>query len=169
MANVREIKPRNDREKGATRAIRPFTHGMEEFFENFFPRRWMEGLMEPYSWRRPMWGEFESAFEGFPRVDVIDRDETLLVRAELPGVEKDDLDITINGDRLTIEAKREYREEEKEEAYFRNEMAYGRMARTIYLPVEVEADKAKAELKKGILEIVLPKVKATKAHTVKVA
>ena len=169
MANVREIKPRKDREKGATRAVRPFTHGMEEFFENFFPRRWMEGLPEAYGWKRPMWGEFESVFEGFPKVDVIDKDDKLLVRAELPGVEKDDLDITINGDRLTIEAKREYKEEEKEEAYFRNEMAYGRLARTVYLPVDVEGDKAKAELKKGILEIMLPKVKATKAHTVKVA
>jgi len=169
MANVREIKPRKDREKGATRSVRPFTHGMDEFFENFFPRRWMEGFMEPYSWRRPMLGEFESALEGFPKVDVIDKDDILLIRAELPGVEKDDLDILINGDRLTIEAKREYKEEEKEEAYFRNEMAYGRLARTIYLPVEVEGDKAGAELKKGILEIKLPKVKATKAHTVKVA
>lgn len=169
MANVREIKPRKEGDKTTSRAVRPFTHGMEDFFENLFPRRWMEGLMEPYAWRRPTWGEFETAFEGFPKVDVIDKGETLLIRAELPGVEKDDLDITITGDRLTIEAKREYREEEKEEAWFRNEMAYGRMARTIYLPVEVEGDKAKAELKKGILEVMLPKVKATKAHTVKVA
>ena len=169
MANVREIKPRKDAEKGTTRAVRPFTHGMEEFFENFFPRRWMEGFMEPYGWKRPMLGEFEAALEGFPKVDIIDKDDTLLIRSELPGVEKDDLDITINGDRLTIEARREYKDEDKEEAYFRNEMAYGRIARTIYLPVDVEGDKAKAELKKGILEIMLPKVKATKAHTVKVA
>ncbi|WP_405231471.1 Hsp20/alpha crystallin family protein [Lentisalinibacter salinarum] len=169
MANVRDIKPRKDSEQGTSRAVRPFTHGMDEFFENLFPRRWMEGFMEPHAWRRPLWSEFETALEGFPRVDVVDKGETLRVRAELPGVEKDDLEITINGDRLTIEAKREYKEEEKEEAYFRNEMAYGRIARTIYLPVDVEGDKAKADLKKGILEITLPKVKATKAHTVKVA
>lgn len=169
MANVREIKPRKESEKLTSRAVRPFTHGMEDFFENLFPRRWMEGFAEPYAWKRPFWSEFETAFEGFPKVDVIDKGETLLIRAELPGVEKDDLDITINDDRLMIEAKREYREEEKEESWFRNEMAYGRMARTIYLPVEVEGDKAKAELKKGILEVMLPKVKATRAHTVKVA
>lgn len=169
MANVRKIRSREDRETGATRAVRPFTGGMEEFFESFFPRRWTEGLTQPYAWKRPMWGDLEAAFEGFPKVDVIDKDQTLLVRAELPGVEKDDLEITVNGDRLTIEAKREYQEEEKKEAYFRNEMAYGRLARTIYLPVEVEGEKAKAELKKGILEITLPKVKATSKHTVKVA
>ncbi len=168
MSKVREITPRKERDTTG-RAVRPFTHSMEEFFENFFPRRWMEGLMEPYAWRRPFWGEFETAFEGFPKVDVVDKDEFLLVRAELPGVEKEDLDITIAGDRLTLEAKREYKEEEKDESYFRNEMAYGRMARTIYLPVEVQSDKVKAELKKGILEIMLPKVKAIKPHTVKVA
>lgn len=169
MTKVREITPRKEREVGTGRALKPFTHSMEEFFENFFPRRWMEGFMEPYAWKRPLWGEYETAFEGFPKVDVVDKDETLLVRAELPGVEKDDLDITIAGDRLTIEAKREFKEEEKEEAYFRHEMGFGRYARTIYLPVEVMGDKTKAELKKGILEINLPKVQAIKPHTVKVA
>jgi HSP20 family protein len=142
---------------------------MEEFFENTFPRRWMEGFFDPMMWRKPAWGEFEESFDVMPLVDIVDKDETLMVRAEMPGVRKEDLDITIAGDRLTIEAKRTFEEEEKEDKFFRHEMAYGRMFRSVMLPVEVYGDKVKAELKEGILEIYLPKVEVTTPHKVKVA
>jgi len=169
MPNVHEITPRKERETNVGRAMRPFTHSMEEFFENFLPRRWMEDFFEPYATKRPSWSEFEGRFEGSTKVDIIDKGDALMVRAELPGVEKEDLDVLIAGDRLTIEAKREFKEEEKEDTFFWNEMAYGRLYRAVHLPVEVISDKAKAELKNGMLEIYLPKVKAVTPHTVKVA
>ena len=87
----------------------------------------------------------------------------------MPGVRKEDLEITIAGDRLTFEAKREYKEEEKKDDYYRSEMAYGRLHRIIPLPVEVKGDEAKAELKGGVVEVILPKVEAVTPHTVKVA
>jgi hypothetical protein len=80
-----------------------------------------------------------------------------------------DLEITIAGDRLVFEAKREFEEEEKKEDFVRHEMAYGRLYRAVLLPAEVEGDKAKAELRDGILEITLPKVEATTPFKVKVA
>ena len=169
MPNVRHILPKKERETGTTRALRPFTHSMEEFFGGHFPRRWMEGFFEPYAWKKPFWDEAEGTFDVLPRVDILDRDEELFIRAEMPGIKKDDLEITISGDRLTFEAKRDYEEEVKEDEYFRHEMAYGRLFRTIHLPVEIVADKALAELKEGILEVHLPKVEVTTPWKVKVA
>jgi len=169
MPKVRNILPKKDRKAGAGHEMRPFTHSMEEFFGNHFPRRWMEGFMEPYTWRRPFWNEFGEDFEVWPKIDILDKDDTLVVRAEMPGVKKEDLEITISGDRLTLEAKRDFEEEEKKEDYVRSEMAYGRLYRVIPLPVEVKGDEAKAELKDGVVEVFLPKVEAITPHTVKVA
>ena len=168
MPKVRNIFPKKEPEYGAGRAMTPFTHGMEEFFENFLPRRWMEGF-EPFGWRRPYWPEIEEKLDFLPNVDIVDRDDFLLVRAEMPGVKKEDLEITIAGDRLTFEAKREVEEKEEKDDFFRHEMAFGRMFRAIRLPVDVYGDKATAELKDGIVEVHLPKVEVTTPHKVKVA
>ena len=167
MPKVRNILPKKEHEHG--RAMRPFTHSMEEFFENALPRRWMEGFFEPYAWRRPFLTEFEEKYDVFPKIDMVDKDEALVVRADVPGIKKEDLEITISGDRLVIEAKREYEEEETKEDFVRHEMAYGRLYRSVLLPVEVLGDKVTAELKDGVLEIFLPKVEATTPFKVKVA
>jgi HSP20 family protein len=156
MAKVRNILPKKDREIGRGREMRPFTHGMEEFFGTHFPRRWMEGFFEPYAWKRPFWGDYGETFDVWPKVDILDKEDAIVVRAELPGVRKEDLEITIAGDRLTLEAKREYEEKEEKEEFFRSEMAYGRLYRVIPLPVEVKGDEAKAELEDGVVEVYLP-------------
>jgi hypothetical protein len=82
MPNIRNILPKKDRETG--RAVRPFGHGMEEFFENTFPRRWMEGLFDPYAWRPPMISGFDEKLDVFPKVDILDKDDALIVRADVP-------------------------------------------------------------------------------------
>ena len=116
-----------------------------------------------------MWPEIEEKFDFLPNVDIVDRDDHVLVRAEMPGVKKEDLEITIAGDRLTFEAKREVEQKEEKDDFYRHEMAYGRMFRTVRLPVDVHGDKASAELKDGIVEVNLPKVEVTTPHKVKVA
>ena len=122
MPKVRNILPKKEHETG--RAMRPFTHSMEEFFESAFPRRWMEGFFEPYAWRRPFFNEFDEKLDLFPKVDIIDKDDKLVVRADVPGIKKEDLEITISGDRLIIEAKREFEEEEKKEELIRITMQH---------------------------------------------
>jgi HSP20 family protein len=169
MPNVRNILPKKDREPGESRAVRPFTNSWEEFFGTRFPRRWMEGFFEPYEWKHPFRGEFGETFEVWPKIDILDKEDAIVVRAEMPGVKKEDLEVTISGDRLTLEAKREFEEEEKKEDYFRSEMSYGRLYRVIPLPVEVKGDEATASLKDGVVEVFLPKVEAVTPHTVKVA
>ena len=142
----------------------PLTHSMEEFFEDFPPRRWME-TFEPFGLKWPMGIDSERSF----RVDILDREKELVVRAELPGVEKDDVEVTISGDRLMIEADREYEEEEQKETFYRHELGYGELMRTIALPVKIDVEHIKAELKDGILKVVLPKLQAAERHTVEVA
>ena len=142
----------------------PLTHSMGGFFEDFPPRRWMETL-EPFGLKWPMGIDFERSF----RLDILDRDKELLIRGELPGVDKDDVEVTISGDRLMIEAKRVFEDEESKDTFYRHELGYGMLMRTVALPVEVDAEKIHAELKDGILTITLPKVRAAERHTVKVA
>jgi HSP20 family protein len=120
---------------------------------------------EPLGWRSPTGADYERSF----RLDVIDHDKELVVRGELPGVDKDDIEVTVLGDRLMIEAKREFEKEEKEEAYYRHEVGFGTLMRSINLPVKVDAEKIHAELKDGILEVILPKLEVAERHTVKVA
>ncbi|NQV86691.1 MAG: Hsp20/alpha crystallin family protein [Woeseiaceae bacterium] len=162
MSILSRFEPRK-RFVDVKRAI-PLTHSMEEFFEDFPPRRWME-TFEPLAWRWPMGVDYERSF----RLDVIDHEQELVIRGELPGVEKEDIKVTVMGDRLMIEAERKFEEEEKKGAYYRHEVGYGKLMRTIALPVSVETDKVHAELKDGILEVLLPKLEVAERHTIKVA
>jgi len=162
MSILRKIEPR-DRAIDVRRTA-PRTRSMEEFFENFPPRRWME-TFEPFGWKWPMDIDMERSF----RLDVIDHDKELIVRGELPGVEKDDVEVTIAGNRLMIEAEREFEEVDEKEEFYRHELGYGKLTRTVALPDEVDLDKVHAELKDGILKVTLPKIRAAERHTVKVA
>ena len=154
MSMLRKHEPR----------VAPLTHSMEEFFEDFPPRRWME-TFEPLGWRWPMGVDYERSF----RLDVIDHDKELVIRGELPGVEKDDIEVMIMGDRLMIQAEREFEKEDDDDAYYRHEVGYGKLMRTIALPVAVDSNNIHAELKDGILEVTLPKLEVAERHTIKVA
>ena len=162
MSMLRKFEPR--KRFVDVKRTAPLTHSMEEFFEDFPPRRWME-TFEPFAWRWPVGVDLERSF----RLDIIDREKELVVRGELPGVERDDIEVTVMGDRLLIEAEREFEEEDRKDAFFRREVGYGKLMRTIPLPVEVDADNVRAELKDGILEILLPKAAVMERHTIKVA
>lgn len=138
---------------------------MERYFENFFPRGWMR----PFRTEWPRWGELAAPFEGrMPKVDVIDRDDEVVVRAEVPGVEKDNLDVSVSNNSVTI--KGETRREEKEENgdYHRCEISRGSFARTVLLPSDVDTEKVKAEFKDGVLELTMPKIEKTKRRSIKI-
>lgn len=97
-----------------------------------------------------------------PKVDVIDREHEFLVRAEVPGIDKKDLDVSVNENMVTIKA--EHAEEHKEEKgdYYRREISRGTFARTVALPAFVDSDKAKASFKDGVLELTLPKMEQSR-------
>jgi HSP20 family protein len=103
-----------------------------------------------------------------PKVDVIDRDEDILLRAELPGVEKKDLEISTSDTAVTLKATTKHEEKEEKGDYYRCEITRGSFARTVALPARVQSDEAKASLKDGVLELTLPKVEKSKRHAVTV-
>ncbi|MEJ2656370.1 MAG: Hsp20/alpha crystallin family protein [Desulfobacterales bacterium] len=103
-----------------------------------------------------------------PLVDLSETDTHLIIKAELPGIEAKDVDVSITGDRLTIKGEKQQEKEEKEENRYRSERYYGGYERTIDLPVSIEEDKTEATFDKGILTITLPKVEKIKKKQVKI-
>ncbi len=120
---------------------------MDRLFEDFFRR---SGL--------PMrWG---------PAVDVVETSGNVIVKVELPGVDPKGVDIAVTGENLTIKGEKREEKEDKGKNFYRIERAYGSFCRTVALPAAVEADKAKADYKDGVLEIKLPKSEKGKAKRI---
>jgi HSP20 family protein len=145
--------------------VTPFEE-MDRFFERVFPRGWMRPFLE---WERNMWPDLLAPMEAeFPRVDIIDRDDEILVRAEIPGVEKEGLDVSVADDRVTIKAARTREAHEEKGDFYRREISHGTFGRTLRLPSEVDGTKAKATFKRGVLEMTLPKVEKTQRHSISI-
>jgi HSP20 family protein len=123
---------------------------VEELFDNFMSRNWIR----PFRWDLPT---LRSAEVRLPKIDVIERDGEILVRAELPGVEKKDLDVSLTDRTVTIKASTRTESKEEKGDYFRQEISTGQVSRTVTLPAEVNGQKATAEFKDGLLEITIPK------------
>ncbi|KAF0193208.1 MAG: HSP20 family protein [Gammaproteobacteria bacterium] len=146
------------------RFIAPF-EDMERMMEGFFPHGWLH----PFRREWPDWASSLTPFEGkMPRVDVIDKEESVVVRAEVPGVKKDDLDISLSDNTVTIRGSLKHEEETKEGQYIRREMSRGEFSRTLTLPADVDASKAKATFSDGVLELTLPKQEPSRRHKIKV-
>lgn len=149
-------------QKAPSRALRPFEE-MERMFDDFFGRGWMRPL------RFASTPDLSAAWEGrLPKVDVVDRDDEVLVRAEVPGVNKEDLEVLVNGDLFTIKGKTRHEEKEEKGDYYRCEVSQGSFSRTVTLPAMVDEAKAKAELKDGMLEVTLPKTEKSRKRAIKI-
>ncbi len=103
-----------------------------------------------------------------PATNLKDNGKEFLLKAEMPGVTKDDVDITIHGDSIEIDARRESTMEEEHEGYYFKEIGKSSYYRRIPLPEEVEAEKAQGKLENGVLELTLPKLKPSESKTHKV-
>jgi len=132
---------------------------MERAFEGFLSRNWLSPFRGLPSLRTTLEARL-------PKVDVIERDGEVVVRAELAGVDKKDLEVSLLERTLTIRATTRKEEKEEKGEYFRREISTGETSRTIRLPADVDGTKAKAEFKDGMLEIVVPKLE--KSSRVKV-
>ena len=146
-------------------AIQPITE-MERAFDRFFRRGW------PSLWR---WGDmpmpdnlFEWEGQRSPNLDVIDRDNEILVRAEIPGIEKKDLNISLTGNLLTIKGQSTSEVKEEKGDYHKREISSFSFSRSVVLPGAVDTSRTTASLKSGILEITLPKVESSKRRTITV-
>lgn len=145
-------------------AMSPFDE-MERMFDNYFSHGWLR----PFHMEWPSFPKAAMPFEGkTPKVDVVDRDKEIVVKAELPGVDKKDLEISVTQNTVTIKGSTSHEEKEEKGDYYRCEMSRGSYSRTLSLPADVDEENTKAKFKDGILELTLPKLKKSKRHTVKV-
>ena len=104
-----------------------------------------------------------------PAVDVAENQNEIVLRAELPGMKQEDIDIELTGDTLTLRGDRKFENEERREDFVRVERAYGRFQRSFTLGVPVQHDQVKASYRDGVLEVHLPKSEDTKPRKVQVS
>jgi len=133
------------------------------FFGDDFDRVF-EGFFRPLGWVE------EAGAEGLiPAMDIREREHDYVVRTDLPGVKKEDIDVTLENGVLTISAQSKSEKEEKEEGrLLRQERRYGRYVRSLRLGTEIDSAKLKASYKDGVLELILPKAEAAKPKKISV-
>lgn len=151
-------------EKSAAKTPFATLHDVERLFEDFLERSWRN----PFRAEWPQWPDVSKLLPQTPAVDVVDREKEVVVRAQVPGFKKSDLDVSIAERTLTI--KGSMREETKEEKdnYFHQEIRTGDFSRSVLLPADVDAGKAEGTFKDGVLELTLPKRRVAKQQQVPV-
>lgn len=103
-----------------------------------------------------------------PAVDMYQTDNEVVVKAALPGIKADEVQLNVTGEVLTIKGEIKQENETKEKAYYIREQRWGAFERSIVLPTEVVADKAKADFENGVLTITLPKAEEVKPKTISI-
>ena len=114
-----------------------------------------------------LWGTSQEAGWS-PAVDIYENKDSLIIKAELPGIEQDKIDVSVQGDLLTIKGERKKESEVKEENYYRLERVSGSFQRSFTLPANVDATKISAAYKGGILELKVPKAEEAKPKQIKI-
>ncbi|MEC4684398.1 MAG: Hsp20/alpha crystallin family protein [Nitrospirota bacterium] len=145
-----------------SRVLAPFEE-VERWFEDVFRR--------PFSLLGPSWLprlRFPELEEIAPVVDIFEEGDNVVVKAELPGIKKEDVDVSLTDNSITISGEKKKEEKVEKKNYYRLERSYGSFTRTFRLPAEVQSDKAKAKFKDGILEIKVPKTEEAKKREKKV-
>jgi len=104
-----------------------------------------------------------------PAIDVFEKDDRFVVKAELPGMKQEDIDVSVAGNRLTIKGERRGESQVKKEDYYYSERSYGSFSRSIDIPSDVDARKIEANYGDGVLEIDLPKTRGAKPQKVSVS
>jgi HSP20 family protein len=139
------------------------TDEFDQWFEEL-RRNWLQPFFPGRT--LPEWSV--AAGSRLPRLDLIDRDDHFCVRAELPGVDKDSLDVSLQDNVLTIQASSHKETREEKGRFFRRELFRGDFQRVIRLPTEVQTEQVKASFKDGILELTLQKSPGTKRQTIRI-
>ena len=103
-----------------------------------------------------------------PAVDVYDSKDNVMVKADVPGMKKDEIDVSVHGDTLIIKGEKKQEKETKEKDFVRTERFYGSFNRALRLPATVDASKVNASYKNGVLELVLPKKEESKPKQLKI-
>jgi HSP20 family protein len=126
---------------------------IEQKIENMFHDLWHKNM------QREDVSDFFSfgAFNTMPKIDVVDREKEIFVKAELPGIDKKDIDVSLTENQLVIKAKTCHEEKEEKGDYLKQEIRKSEVYRSVLLPADIDADKVKTSFKNGVLELTIPK------------
>jgi len=141
------------------RALQRMADQMDRMFEDIgFGSRWT----------RPLWREM-SMEAWAPEIDVVQKNSELTIRADLPGLRREDVTVEINDDSVSIQGERKREHEEEREGYYRTERSYGSFYRVIPLPEGAITEQAKASFKDGVLEITMPAPPSSKGRRLEIS
>jgi HSP20 family protein len=129
-------------------------------------RRQMDQLLDLSPFGEFGQGQFFN--EWAPAIDLFEDKDQFIVKAEIPGMKKEDIDVSLHNDALTISGERKYEEKKEEGANYRTERFFGRFQRTVTLPKNVAPDKVKASYKEGILTVTVAKSELAKPKQIEV-
>ena len=139
---------------GPLRGLARMEREMEDLFGRFFPEGAWPRMGEGRGWA--------------PAVDMLDRKDEIVLRADLPGMEQKDVEVTVQEGMLTVKGERKEEKEMKEEDYYCCERWAGTFSRTLALPAGVDTEKVKATFRNGVLEIHIPKAERAKGKTIEI-
>ena len=125
---------------------------MSDLFQNLM------GEWDPFAGERGFW----------PALDFADREDAIVIKAELPGCKPDEIEISVHGNTMSISGEKKEKTEEKKKNYYHVESRYGSFRREMILPAEVNADKIQAKCQEGVLTITLPKAEKAKAKKIEI-
>lgn len=143
-----------------SRWLSPFER-MEDMFEDFFRR--------PFG--RPFWSDMPRIMEEIepaPSVDIFEEGDNIVLKSEMPGMSKNDIEINLTDDTITLSGEKKKEEKVEKKNFYRLERSFGSFKRAFALPMEVQSEKAKASFKDGVLEIKIPKSEEAKKKEKKI-
>jgi HSP20 family protein len=149
----RSLAPRESVAVSPFRTFERFAEEVDRIFDEFgLGRRWLTPRLGS-GWARPLGRHAE---QWFPDIEIVQRNNELVIRADLPGLTKDDVKVDVTEDAVTIQGERKDEHEEEKAGVYRSERSYGSFYRTIVLPEGAMTDQAKAVFKDGVLEVTMP-------------
>ena len=165
MANEKQEVAVTGGKSEPSRGLQKFTsqfEDMERMFEDFFQRRFFAP-----SWMPRI--KFPDLTDVSTSIDMFEEGDNLVIKAEIPGMKKEEISIDFAGDVVTISGEKKSEEKTQRKDYYRVERSFGSFSRKLHLPVEIQVDKATASFKDGVLEIRMPKSEAAKKKTRKIS
>lgn len=125
-------------------------------------------------WHKPAHHEIKPeitvpvTFNNIPKMDIIEKDKEILVKAELPGIDKENIDVSITNNRLLIKANSRHEEKEENGEYLKQEIRCSEIYRSVYLPGTIDDEHVKSSFKNGLLKLTIPKQEDSHRHHIKI-
>lgn len=163
MAEEKGIEKRHEARPSLT-PVRPrdmisqWEHEMDRMFEDF----WRRPFLGPFG---PRWRHRHELAVQEPVMDLYEDKDNIVVKAELPGLDKNDIEVNITGNTLTLKGEKRKEEAVRDEDYYFSERNYGSFVRTMDLPSDIVPEQVKANFKNGVLEIRMPKTPEAKSKS----